>query len=183
VGVLENIDKTGFLGSEFIKWLWHRSEMKNGMFEVKENNLGAVELWVHDRLKLEKGEADRRESLTYAGSITDLGEAKMALGKGKELKEAGVKLTIDGDEWFLTLDSRYLDIKSLKTPKTEKLSGGTAEEDDPESRFYERVFLIEKAVDVMDGLFAVFMAERTGPEWNRRTLPSIKKWRENYAGV
>jgi hypothetical protein len=45
------------------------------------------------------------------------------------------------------------------------------------------VFLIEKAVNVMDGLFAMFMEERTGPQWTRRTLPAIKKWRENYGGA
>jgi hypothetical protein len=181
MGLLENIALTGFLGSDFLKWLWFMSERNDGIFNIKD--IGHAQLAVNGRFRLEKVDGSFKESFTYSGcqseNCTSPAEARLSLFKGKAIKEAGIKLIIEDNEWSFTLDSKYLDIKSMKPPKTEKIKDAENNEDDSEGRFYERVFLIERAVVVIDSLFASFMAERIGDIWNDKIISEINTWLEN----
>lgn len=175
MGLLENMEKTAFLGSEFMIWLWCMSEKNNGLFEVEE--IGKVDIWFYDNIKLEKGYEKDKESVLCTGPSSQLREARLGLTTGKELREARIKIIIGDDEWYLTLDSKYLDFKGLKTPKVEKISDG--DEADEENRLFEKISLIEKAVKVMDKIFLNFLNERMSNRWAEAIVPSITEWRES----
>lgn len=176
MGLLEDINNTEFLGSEFLTWLWYKSETNLGAFHIKDT--GDIELWFYDNIKLEKGRESEKESIICTGATSDLKEAKLGLNTGKKLKEARIKIIINDEEWFLTLDSKFLDFKQLKTPKIDKLSS-QKDEHDEDAHFYEKVFLIEKALSVIDNLFISFMEERVDDKWYHISIPAIKKWINN----
>ena len=173
MGLLENIEQTQFLGSEFLTWLWYMSETHSGSFYVPDYH--NVELWFYDNIKLEKGEQNEKESILCSGVTSDLKEARVGLASGKKLKEARLKMILEDEEWFLTIDSLYLDFKKLKTPKIEKDSG-EMDSNEEDAQFYEKVFLIEKSIAVMDSVFHSFMKERLDEKWNTVSVPAIKKW-------
>jgi recombination associated protein RdgC len=173
MGLLEHIAKTEFLGSEFLTWLWFKSETNNGLFDIEE--VGKIELWFYDDLKLEKGGKLDKESLVCKGSASDLKEAKLGLSAGKKLKEARIKLIVDDEEWFLTLDSLYLDFKQLKTPKVE-IDSFESEQNEKDALFYEKIFLIEKAVSIIDNLLQLFIKDRMSPQWASESVAALNQW-------
>lgn len=173
MGLLENIEKTEFLGTEFLTWLWYMSETHTGSFNVEGHE--SVEIWFYDNVKLEKGVEREKESIICSGATSDLKEARLGLSSGKKLKETRIKMIIDDEEWFLTIDSTYLDFKKLKTPKIEKLADDK-DSNDEDARFYEKIFLIEKSIAVIDKIFLSFMKERLDEKWNTVSVPTINKW-------
>ncbi|HLC17313.1 MAG TPA: hypothetical protein VJL89_13925 [Thermodesulfovibrionia bacterium] len=174
MGLLETIEKTEFLGSEFLTWLWYMSEKHTGMFEIQD--IGSVEVWFYDNVKLEKGkDGGNRESIICKGATSDLKEARLGLRTGKRLKEARLKIIIDDDEWFLTIDSGFLDFRQLKTPKIDK-SDFAGDDKDADAAFYEKVYLFERAVNVIDNLFMAFIQERLSNGWHQTAVPAIRQW-------
>lgn len=174
MGLLEAIEKTEFLGSEFLTWLWYMTEKNTGFFEIKD--LGPAEVWFYDSVKLEKGkEGGYRESIVCKGATSDLKEARLGLRNGKRLKETRIKIIVDDDEWFLTVDSRFLDFRQFKTPKIE-INDIAGDEKDEDASFYEKVYLFEKAVTVIDSIFTVFIQERMSSDWHQTVAPAIRQW-------
>ncbi len=173
MGLYDNIEKTAFIGSDFLVWLWYMSEKNLGVFDVKD--IGMVDLLFYDNLKLEKTLESGNESIVCKGFSSELKEARLGLTTGKELKEVKIKLIMDDYEWFFTLDSTFLDFKGLKTPKVEINS--TGDEADEENRFFEKIALIEKAVNVIDNIFLTFIDQRMSEKWTTDILPAINGWR------
>jgi hypothetical protein len=173
VGLLEDIEKTEFLGSEFLTWLWYMSETHTGSFNVE--GYQSVEIWFYDSIKLEKGELKDKESVICNGVTSDLKEARVGLNNGKKIKEVRIKMIIDDEEWFLTIDSICLDFKKLKTPKVEKDEMETDTQDE-DALFYEKVFLIEKSIAVIESIFYSFMKERLSETWDTVSVPAIRNW-------
>ncbi|RMD59816.1 MAG: hypothetical protein D6828_00980 [Nitrospirae bacterium] len=171
MGLLEDINKLSFIGSEFLLWLWYMSDKNNGLFDVE--GFGKFELWIYDKVKLEKNADKEKEILVCSGAFSELREAKLGLIGGKRITEARLKCIIDEEEWFMTLDSMFLDLKQLKTPKVE--ISKDADEAEKEAMFYEKVFLIEKAISMIDNLFASFLNHRLSSGWSEERI-AIKRW-------
>ena len=167
--VLERARQTEFLGRDFLIWLWCKSETNEGRFDLGE--LGTVELWFDGRVTLQSDGDTDIESITCSGQNSRLREARFALTKNKKVTQATLKLIVGDDEWSFTLDSTWLNFKSLKTPQVVR-----DKRDDPEGLFYERVFLIEQPLRVVDALFSSFIKTRTSPEWGTQELPALMEW-------
>ena len=167
--VLERARQTEFLGRDFLIWLWCKSDINEGKFHLGE--LGTVELWFDGKVTLQSvGDTDV-ERITCAGENSLLREARFALTKNKKVTQATLKLIVGDDEWSFTLDSTWLNFKSLKTPQVVR-----DKRDDPEGLFYERVFLIEQPLRVVDALLSSFIKTRTSPEWDAQELPALMEW-------
>lgn len=167
--LIEKVRQTEFLGREFLLWLWYRSEINEGRFDLGED--GQVELWFDRRIVLQSESDEGIEKVTCSGDNLHLREARFALTKNKEITEAMIKLTIDNNEWSFILDSTWMNFKSFKTPKVMQDS-----KEDPEALFHEKFFLIEKALTTMDAIYASFIKIRTSPEWDTHELPAINRW-------
>ena len=79
--IMEKVRETGFLGREFLLWLWFRSETGEGLFDLGE--LGHVELWIDGKVVLEAESDEGVEKITCAGENARLKEARFALTKNK----------------------------------------------------------------------------------------------------
>jgi len=167
--VLERVRRTEFLGRDFLIWLWFKSETNGRQFDL--GDLGTVELWFDGRVTLQSDGDTCAETITCSGENPPLREARFALTKGKKVTQAALRLILGDNEWSFTLDSTWLNFKSLKIPAV-----AYDKKDDPDGLFYERIFLIEQPLRAIDTLFSAFIKTRTSPEWDTQELPVLMEW-------
>jgi hypothetical protein len=166
--ILEKIEKTEIIGTEFLLWLWFRSESNNGIFDTGEDQ--HAEIKVDGAITLENSETG--EKVTCSGNNALMKEARLALIENKKITLMTVRLILnDEDEFSFKFDSRWMNFRALKTPKVL-----LDFKDDPEGLFYEKTGLIEKAITVMDSVFMKFIKLRISSEWKSDELPALLNW-------
>jgi recombination associated protein RdgC len=166
--VIDRARDYGFLGREFLVWLWYKSRTDDGRFDLGE--AGEAELRFDCRVVLQS-EQDGTEKVICLGEKSHLREARFALTEYKTVTEAMLKLIIGDDEWSFILDSTWMNFRSFKTPRVMQDN-----EKDPEGLFYEKLQLIEKALFAMDAIYSSFIRIRLSPEWSAEELPALLRW-------
>ncbi len=164
----KRVDETedhAYLGREFLTWLLWRVDVGEATFGD-----GAKAFTVAFGARARVG------GLT--GNVTDAvfkghapahgAEARAAIGAGRTVREAELRVTRGEREWRFTLLADSLDLRSVKLPALL-----TEEEDD---RFLERISLLEELDDVVKTAFGEFVRERVRPAWRRSIVPSLKDW-------
>lgn len=171
---LEHAESAGLLlGQEFLTWLWFASETSNGLFRTKEGE--AFSVTVEQKVSVQGGEGEARETAVCSGPMAELREARMGLRTGKKVNKVKVRVEKDEVSWQVLLDAATFTLQGLKTPKVEmKLEEG----EDPDSRILEKIYLLEKCTDFLDIVFARFLDLRFGPQWTEETT-RLRKWVEN----
>ena len=167
--VIERVEKTELIGRDFLVWLWFKSDSGNGIIDLGDE--GYAEIRFEGKITLETERDEPRESVTCSGEKPRLKEARYGLTENKKVSQAAIKLFLGDDEYSFTMDSRWMNYSSFKTPKV-----AWDDKDDPEGIFYEKVGLIEKAVSMMDTIFMYFIRLRLSPQWDNRELPALTKW-------
>lgn len=168
----ESMEKASLIGREFLTWLWFKSEERNGRIKLSDQE--EVELHFLKRIALEAGEGEYSQGVVCHGLHAELKEGKEAIRQGKKVKEAGLKLIHDNNEWEFTLKADSFHFQSLKLPATEWQD--TPE--DPSGSLLERIYLIENAVKMIDRLFESFLKIRYSPRWKEKETILLSKWLE-----
>jgi len=161
----------GFLGREFLTWLWFKSEERDSSIYIPGS--GDIEVIFIRRMVLESGEGEYSESVLCQGQHTDLKEGREALKQGKKVKEARIRLNKGRHEWEFTFKADEFRIQSLRLPKIMSLQ---EESEGLEGRVLERIALVEEAVNAMDALFQLFLSQRIQPDWEGGDLNRLRKW-------
>jgi len=167
--LLEKVRETQFLGREFLVWLWFRAETEKGVFDL--GGKGTAELWFDGKITLQSENEMGVETIICAGKTSNMKEARFALAEDKEVVQATVKLVIGDNQWSFTLDSTWMNFKTFKSPKVIQ-----DREEDPDGIFYEKMYLIEEAVSVMDEIYQSFIKLRVSSEWETEEHPALIKW-------
>ena len=163
------LTEKGFVGSEFLTWLWFRSEANDGIFSLPApEGEEAVEVWFDDRLTLGAERGQSLENILKGNTPSISKEAKTALMEGKKVLGAKIRIIRGRVEWVFTIKAETLDIHSLKLPE----SGY----EDEESAFLDRIDLVEQLDSIVMRLFASFLDLRTGPRWAQEELPAMRRW-------
>jgi recombination associated protein RdgC len=169
VQILEKVRETEFLGNEFLLWLWFRSETNRGLFDLGDK--GSAELWFDGKITLQTETERGMETITCTGETPNMKEARFALAEDKKIIQAAIKLDIGDNQWSFTLDSTWMNFKTFKTPRVIQ-----DREEDPDGIFYEKMFLIEEAVSVMNEIYQSFIKLRVSLEWGTEEHPALVKW-------
>lgn len=169
MNLMERVQQTEFLGREFLTWLWFRSESRDGVFELGE--LGTVELWFEGKMTLESDGEERGDKVACTGGGTRFREARFALTRNKKVTQAAVRLLKGDDEWSFSVDAAWLNLSGLKTPKVMQDA-----KEDADGLFYERMYLIEQPIAVLNALFAQFIRLRVSQEWEQEERPALNDW-------
>jgi len=167
--LMEEVRKGEFLGREFLLWIWFKADMGEGRFDLDEP--GPVEMWVDRKIVLQSEGDEGVEKITCSGYNPYMREARFALTGNKKITEAIIRLAVGDNEWSFTLDSTWLNLKSLKTPKVTQ-----DRDEDPDGLFYDKVFLIEQALSAVDGVYACFIRLRLSPDWEETERPRLLDW-------
>jgi hypothetical protein len=167
VSLLER--ENALLGQDFLTWLWYRGEKSAGAFETKKGE--AFRIAVEQRVSVQGGEGEMLETATVQSPRGELSEARTGLRTGKKVNRAQLKIEQDGVTWQLSLRAEDFGASSLKTPKIEAPGEGA----DPDALFLEKLFLIERCLELLDAAFAEFLAVRLTRGWPAEAR-RIKAW-------
>lgn len=164
--MVDLINRTQFLGPEFLTWLWYRVELQQGIFDVG-GELGAFELWFDDRLVVGSATMGAQENHFKGGHPASSAEARTALRLGKMANQAKLRIVRASAEWSFVLKDD-LSVSGVKIPAV------LGRED--EEQLDERMMLLDQLDAMIKGLLGQFLALRTSPEWQSDELPALLAW-------
>lgn len=163
-----------FLGREFLAWLWFKSEVEpDGLIRLPGQE--PVTVAVGDKMVLETGDGEYRETLVLQGSRSEHQEARLGLMQGKLPEEMHLRLSRGQDDWQLTLKAMTLEIKGLKSRAA---AGAQAGDEDQEAWFFDQMYQVEAVSEIIDGLYREFLQVRLSPAWDQEELPRWQEWLE-----
>lgn len=142
----------GFLGREFLTWLWCLIERRSNKLTVR--GLGEVKFFVDDKIFLVSPGGTCRETTLKGGTPSYSEEARYALKSGKQVSKANFIITDVSRQWSFTIDSN-LTLMSVKLP----VNPGTGVE--PAEHMNNRLKALKQLQEVISGLYLQFMNERS----------------------
>jgi len=166
--------KDTILGQDFLTWLWFKSEMTGGQFSTPDGVDFACH--VEQRISVQGGEGDSKETATVSGPMSELREARLGLTIGKKVNKMQIRLERDTEVWQGSLKADDFTVTGLRTPKVESAKDA----DEPDAVFYEKVFLIERYMTFMDALYKQFLELRLAPGWAEEEQ-QVRKWVHSQA--
>lgn len=193
----DRVELRRFVGRELLLWLWFESEVFDATLETTTH--GSFGLWLEGRMVLSEG----REVTTIRGTLPGHHrEAKESLLRGKLPELAGLHLSFGGQDATFVLKAETLGIASLalptvlgaesETPSVAELLGpkrppprrrkqSVEEEareasDEEHEAFYERMSLTREVEEIVEALYADFLALRLGRGWNDVVVPALSAW-------
>ncbi|MBC7171611.1 MAG: hypothetical protein H5U40_04255, partial [Polyangiaceae bacterium] len=156
-----------FLGREFLVWLWHESEVREGILPLSGGD--ACELWLEEQLTLVGAQPNEKSESKLKSAIPSASpEAKEALRQGKLPVKAKLRVNRGTQSWGFLLNADTLGIASVQIPALLK------EEND--EKFYERMDLVENLEAILDDLLGTFIGIRTSESWDAEVLPRLREW-------
>ena len=169
--LLERIESTRFLGSEFLLWLWLRAEIINQSIDL--GDLGAYDVWLDNHLTLQS-DIDPNERVTVRGAApSGSSEAREAVRSQKFPVRARLALRNEERDFACVLVAQRFAVASGAIPAVL-----TKDTDDA---FVERMTLVERLSLSLDRLYAAFLADRLSDTWRLGWEPAIVCWMEGEA--
>lgn len=159
-----------FIGNEFLTWLWFTIDTDQPFFKTVDETI--TSLYLGNRIVLENNINDTIELITIKGDDAGLEEGLLSLKKGAVVIEMNLSFKTENQDWKFTLKGESLSFASLKVPET----GPVETKEDIGGMVLEKAYLYEKAIDLVNRLFNIFLKLRSTVEWNKKTVPKIKKW-------
>jgi recombination associated protein RdgC len=155
-----------FLGNEFLLWLWHEADGRNGTIATE--SAGDVTVYIDRSLDLDCAYGrSGRDSLRGEGPGR-MPEAKDGLRTGKVPRKTGLILDAQGQQFTFTLSGEAVSVGSLKLPEVE-------EAESPRVVFEERVAMLREFGKSLDALFETFLKTRAGSAWEGYTS-GVRRW-------
>jgi hypothetical protein len=166
--LLERVESTRFLGSEFLLWLWLRAEIVDKPIVLPE--LGNFEVWLDNQITLQS-EIDPNERVTVRGAApSGSPEAREAVRAQKFPVQARIAIRNEERDFSCVLVAHRYAVASGKIPAVL-----TKDTDDA---FQERMTLVERLGKSLDGLYAAFLQDRLSALWKDAWEPAIVCWAE-----
>jgi hypothetical protein len=155
-----------FLGNEFLLWLWHHADARDG--EISTQGVGEVALVLDRMLDLDCvfGQTGR-DSLRGSGP-TRMPEARDALRSGKVPRKAAMTMHAQGNQYDFTLNPEQMVLTGAKLPEVE-------DADSPRVLFEERIALLRDLSGALNALYETFLGVRAGGAWDS-AAGGIRKW-------
>jgi hypothetical protein len=165
MGVLELIQQKAFIGSEFLSWLWFRSERDR---KIKLGDGEPVQIEIMGPIVLEAQYGDARTGTLKGLSPATSPEARTALLEGKKLKRARIKWTRGDVEWTATLDGETFNVGGLAIPMPGRLPFDEA--------LRMRMDVLMDFERLLQELFNLFIELRLDDKLWARELKKIHAW-------
>ncbi|MDL2328359.1 hypothetical protein LJC71_01205 [Desulfosarcina sp. OttesenSCG-928-A07] len=161
-----------FLGNEFLTWLWFIIDVHPECLKTIDESIFSIS--IGNRLVLENTATNASERITIKGDDAGLEEGFLALQKGAVVVEMSlVYKTQDEKEWKFSLKGESMAFSTLKLPQE---TGKMESRDDVEGAFLEKVYFYEKVIQLIQGLFFLFLKTKASSDWSTSTIKEIKTW-------
>ncbi len=166
-----------FLGEEFLTWIWFMIENDHAALQKLDPELAALEVG-HRMVLVNRRHRETGETVTIKGDHAGMDEGLLTLKKGGMVAEIHLVFRSGDHEWQFSLKGESLNISSLKVPA----SGKVEHQEEIEGAVIEKIYLCEKAVDLINQLYGRFIKLRLGNEWRQRVVPAVRQWIESAQG-
>lgn len=161
--LIDRVETTRFLGSEFLLWLWMRTELVKGGVPVPET--GEVEVWLEQQIILESA-IDANERVTVRGaSPSDSAEALEAVRAQKFPVRARLVMQSAERHFACGLVAPRFALSGAAVPEILK--------DDADEAFLERMELAKELMTLVDRLYAEFLKERLSERFRAAWEPAM----------
>lgn len=158
----------GFLGEEFLLWLWYSWESDGGEFKLPGGRVIGVAL--DDLLTFSAANEDDTEQTLRRGLPTRTAEARTALRSGRRLRKARLLLAEGQRQWSFTLEGASLGMSGVKLPED-------AEECESEAdRTADRAANWLALHEIVQALYVQFLRLRSAPEYLRSLAEKQAQW-------
>ncbi len=167
-----------FLGREFLTWLWHKIESgtENISVRTERGDSWSLGMWIDDRIVLESALGTGHINTMKGGDPSRSPEAAVSLLSGKSVRELKIGLQIETlGEFSCVLSCEDLAPRGLHLPKPEM------EDEGLDQKLERRLTLTCTFLEVLNGLFAMFLDERMSDNWDRVHVTVIKDWIQSRA--
>ncbi|MGA2584193.1 MAG: hypothetical protein ABSG31_13020 [Tepidisphaeraceae bacterium] len=154
-----------FLGNEFLLWLWHEADVRNGSIPLDSND---VTIFFDRFLDLDCAYGESGRAGLRATGPTQMPEARDAIRTGKVPRKAGMVLDIATGQFNFTFNAENFSISSMTMPEVPHA-------DTPRTLFEERIGLLRDLHQNIDGMYQSFLKIRCTSKWESQTA-SIRKW-------
>jgi len=158
------------LGQDFLTWLWYKTDTENILFQLEDKR--TFTLHMEQKLSVQGGEGETKSTATVTSPAGELSEAKTGLSTGKKVNKAQLLFSMDQDDWLVTLSATDFGLSGLKTPKVNTKDD---DGDDPDSKFLEKIFLVERCLEMLDIVFVQFLNLRMSKSWAEESA-AVKLW-------
>ncbi len=164
--VAKGSEPKDFIGNEFLLWLWHEAEMRNGT--IKTEGAGELAILIDRALDLDCAYGQTGKDTLRGDGPTRMPEARDAVRTGKLPRKAGMILEQAGNQYSLTFNPETFGCNSARLPDVE-------EAETPRVLFEERITLLRDLCGALDGLFGTFLKHRAGSAWEGQT-GNLRRW-------
>lgn len=157
----------GFLGEEFLLWLWFQTEHGDGEFSMTRQRTIGVAI---DDMLMFPAPPDETQLVLRHGQPTRSESARAALRGGRRVGVARLIIAEGERQWVATLDGECMAFRSVRLPDD-------AEECESDSdRTADRAANWWGAVELLELLFAKFLQSRLAPNWADTEAARIGVW-------
>lgn len=162
---MKNINDIGFLGTEFLMWLYWKS-CEEGTVSLDDQGLGEVHISIEEAITLVSITGDGYSETVKSQDITELKTVRESIKAGRLPDSARIKLISNQLDYQFQIKANPLKISAVKLPLT-----GEKEEVQVIS---SRIEAVSKLEQIMKSVFDVFLIERE----SRTFVSDLKKFLE-----
>ena len=165
--VLKGMEPKDFVGNEFLMWLWHEADARDGTM-VKVDGIRDVAFMIDKSLDLDCAFGQTGRDGLRGDAPGKMPEARDAARSGKVPRKVGLLLNVNGSDYTLTLSGESLSVGGGKLPDVE-------EAETPRAVFEERIGLLRELCSAIDGLFETFLKVRATAAWEHE-VTTLRHW-------
>jgi len=158
----------GFLGEEFLTWLWFRWETEGGEFTLPGGRVVGIAL--DDFLSFAAASEDETQQTLRRGLPTRTAEARTALRQGHRLAKARLLVAEGSRQWQATLDAASLTLAGVKLPDDAEECESDADRTADRSANWLALH------EIVQALFGVFLRDRLKPDYLATTGEAHARW-------
>ena len=158
----------GFLGEEFLTWLWFRWETLGGEFTLPGGRVVGVA--IDDLLTFAAPSDDETEQTLRHGLPTRTEEARTGLRQGRRLRRARLILAEGSRQWSATLDGSTMQLTGGRLPEDAE----EAESDD--DRTADRAANWLALFEIVLSLYGLFLRDRLAPGYLHGSAEKQAQW-------
>lgn len=164
----------GFLGEEFLTWLWFQEETQGGEFTLSRDRIVGISF--DDLLVFAPRDDEDVEQQLRKGIPSRSHVARTALRQGHGLAMARVTLAMDQRTWAVTLVGKTLELRSIRWPEDDEDSMSS------EARTEDRVSALWDLREIVAALYERFLRVRLAPGYQEGQGQAQAEWMARGVG-
>jgi hypothetical protein len=162
------VETHGFLGEEFLTWLWFRWETEGGEFPLPGGRV--VGIAIDDLLTFAAPSDDDTEQTLRHGLPTRTEEARTGLRQGRRVRKARLLIAEGERSWSATLDGPTMSLVGVKLPEDAEECESDAD------RSADRAANWFAVHEILTMLYGKFLRVRLAPDYMQGQGEEQAQW-------